>query len=134
MTLSLNKSLSFLKWKIFILVIFIITIEHITRFSIKVVIKGNTMENNYDFLLKIGFTLNEAKVYLALIKNRAMNGYEVAKVSGVSRSLVYDVLDRLASKGYVIKCEGEINFYTAWECRQKLGLNRKDKYAQNRRN
>lgn len=71
------------------------------------------MENNYDFLLKIGFTLNEAKVYLALIKNRAMNGYEVAKVSGVSRSLVYDVLDRLVSKGYVIKCEGETNFYTA---------------------
>ena len=71
------------------------------------------MENNYDFLLKIGFTLNEAKVYLALIKNRAMNGYEVAKVSGVSRSLVYDVLDRLVSKGYVIKCKGETNFYTA---------------------
>ena len=24
--------------------------------------------------------------------------------------------------------------FTNWECRQKLGLNRKDKYAQNRRN
>lgn len=71
------------------------------------------MDNNYDFLLKIGFTLNEAKVYLALIQSRAMNGYEVAKVSGVSRSLVYDVLDRLVTKGYVIKCEGETNFYTA---------------------
>ena len=57
-------------------------------------------DKSYDFLINIGFTLNEAKVYLALVKFRLLNGYEVAKESGVSRSLVYDVLNRLVTKGF----------------------------------
>lgn len=72
-----------------------------------------TTDNQYDFLLKIGFSLNEAKVYITLLQNKALNGYEIAKFSGVSRSLVYDVIDRLLNKGFIIKSDGTINYYVA---------------------
>jgi sugar-specific transcriptional regulator TrmB len=42
----------------------------------------------------------EAKAYLALISSdRPMNGYEVAKRSGVPRSTVYETLGKLAARG-----------------------------------
>ncbi len=68
---------------------------------------------NYKFLLEIGFTLNEAKVYLTLLQNRYLNGYEISKLSNVSRSLVYNVIDKLVAKGFVLKSEGQINYYCA---------------------
>ena len=70
-------------------------------------------KENYKFLLEIGFTLNEAKVYLTLLQNRYLNGYEISKLSNVSRSLVYNVIDRLVAKGFVLKSEGQINYYCA---------------------
>ena len=42
-----------------------------------------------------------------------MNGYETSKLSNVSRSLVYDVIDRLVAKGFILKSEGQINYYCA---------------------
>ena len=68
---------------------------------------------NYKFLLEIGFTLNESKVYLTLLQNRYLNGYEISKLSNVSRSLVYNVIDRLVAKGFILKSEGQINYYCA---------------------
>ena len=68
---------------------------------------------NYKFLLEIGFTLNEAKVYLTLLQNRYLNGYEISKLSNVSRSLVYNVIDRLVAKGFILKSEGPLNYYCA---------------------
>ena len=68
---------------------------------------------NYKFLLEIGFTLNEAKVYLTLLQNRYLNGYEISKLSNVSRSLFYNVIDRLVTKGFILKSEGQINYYCA---------------------
>ena len=47
-----------------------------------------------------------------LIDNE-LNGYEASKLSGVSRSLVYDVLERLVNKGFVFKCNGYTNIYKA---------------------
>ena len=66
---------------------------------------------DYQFLIEIGFTLNEAKVYLTLLQNRYLNGYEISKLSNVSRSLVYNVIDRLVAKGFILKSEGQINHY-----------------------
>ena len=67
--------------------------------------------NNYEFLEKLGFSSNEAKVYGTLIKHKVLNGYEIAKLSGVARSLVYEVINRLVAKGAVIRIDGEPNFY-----------------------
>ena len=47
--------------------------------------------NSFEFLEKLGFSSNEAKVYGTLIKHKVLNGYEIAKLSGVARSLVYEV-------------------------------------------
>ena len=71
--------------------------------------------NNYEFLEKLGFSSNEAKVYGTLIKHKVLNGYEIAKLSGVARSLVYEVINRLVAKGAVIRIDGEPNFYKPLE-------------------
>ena len=55
--------------------------------------------NSFEFLEKLGFSSNEAKVYGTLIKHKVLNGYEIAKLSGVARSLVYEVINRLIAKG-----------------------------------
>lgn len=82
----------------------------------------NSITNNdtYEFLTKVGFSLNEAKVYVTLLQNKALNGYEIAKLSGVSRSLVYDVIERLLKKGFIIKSEGAVNYYVALDYNKAL--------------
>ena len=72
---------------------------------------GITTMNSFEFLEKLGFSSNEAKVYGTLIKHKVLNGYEIAKLSGVARSLVYEVINRLIAKGAVIRIDGEPNFY-----------------------
>ena len=73
----------------------------------------DTNKQNYDYLINIGFSLNEAKVYSTLLEYDLLNGYEIAKYSGVSRSLIYNVIDRLVKKGFVNKFQGETNYYSA---------------------
>ena len=80
-----------------------------------IVVWGITTMNNYEFLEKLGFSSNEAKVYGTLIKHKVLNGYEIAKLSGVARSLVYEVINRLVAKGAVIRIDGEPNFYKPLE-------------------
>lgn len=53
-------------------------------------------------LVKLGFTEYEARVYVALQRCGETTGYQVAKESGVPRSTVYEVLDRLAARGAVV--------------------------------
>jgi len=66
-----------------------------------------------DVLQQVGFSQNEAKVYLALVKNSPQNGYEVAKVSGVTRTMIYDILNRLVGKGFVRRINSEPTLYCA---------------------
>lgn len=65
----------------------------------------------FDCLEKLGFSTNEAKVYTTLLKHKLLNGYEVSKFSGVVRASVYDVISRMVSKGFIIKIDGEPNYY-----------------------
>ncbi|TET32168.1 MAG: TrmB family transcriptional regulator [Anaerolineales bacterium] len=51
----------------------------------------------------IGFTDSEAKVYLVLLRNNPATGYQLSKVSGVPRSMVYEALGRLDARGAVLK-------------------------------
>lgn len=53
-----------------------------------------------DQLRTIGMSGYEAKAYLAMLAaGRPLNGYEVAKESGVPRSTVYQTLSKLVSRG-----------------------------------
>jgi sugar-specific transcriptional regulator TrmB len=50
---------------------------------------------------EFGFTVTDAKAYVALLKNHPATGYELAARSGVPRSAVYNVLKRLEGLGLV---------------------------------
>ncbi|WKY42844.1 helix-turn-helix domain-containing protein [Eubacteriaceae bacterium ES2] len=50
-------------------------------------------------LMQFGLTRHEAAIYLALLGNEPLNGYEVAKVTGIARSNAYASLSSLVEKG-----------------------------------
>jgi len=50
---------------------------------------------------QLGFNASDARAYLSLLKNHPSTGYELASLSGVPRSAIYNVLNRLESKGLV---------------------------------
>src|SRR3989339_141543 len=52
-------------------------------------------------LRKIGLTEGEIKVYIALLELGSTTSGNIIKISGVSGSKVYEVLDRLVNKGLV---------------------------------
>lgn len=54
-------------------------------------------------LTQIGFTEYEAKVYLALLSDSPATGYQLSKTSGVPRSMVYEALSRLHTRGAVLE-------------------------------
>jgi sugar-specific transcriptional regulator TrmB len=61
-------------------------------------------------LQHLGMPGYEAKAYLALIgAGEPLNGYEVAKRSGVPRSTVYETLGKLVSRGAAFEVRGENN-------------------------
>jgi sugar-specific transcriptional regulator TrmB len=60
----------------------------------------------------IGFSTNEAKVYLALIRKNPMSGYEIAKNTDITRTMIYDILKRLVHKGIVIEIEATPKLYS----------------------
>jgi Cd2+/Zn2+-exporting ATPase len=63
-------------------------------------------------LTEIGFTEYESKVYLALLRENPGNGYQISKISGVPRSMVYETLSRLHGRGVVLETiEGRSTLY-----------------------
>ncbi|MDE2150518.1 MAG: TrmB family transcriptional regulator [Gammaproteobacteria bacterium] len=50
-------------------------------------------------LQALGFTEYEARAYLALVDDGELNGYELAKASGIPRANVYAVADKLLQRG-----------------------------------
>jgi len=65
------------------------------------------MAKGVDHLVLLGFSRYEAQAYLALVRGNPMNGYELAKVSGVPRPNIYGILDRLEERGAVMRVENE---------------------------
>lgn len=64
-------------------------------------------------LLSFGLGRQEASIYLCLIKNGELTGYEVAKLTGISRSNVYNALAALTEHGAAYIIEGASTKYTA---------------------
>lgn len=112
---------TYMKWRIFdILALILKKVLTEIKISTIIVVWGITTMDNFCFLEKLGFSSNEAKVYGTLIKHKALNGYEISKLSGVARSLVYEVINRLIAKGAVVRIDGEPNFYKPIEYRELL--------------
>lgn len=57
---------------------------------------NETLQSN---LLRLGFSEYEAKAYLALLRKSPVSGYELAKQSGVPRSMIYEVVGKLVARG-----------------------------------
>lgn len=64
-------------------------------------------------LMLFSLTKQEATIYICLCQNGSMNGYEVAKLTGISRSNVYSSLASLVEKGGAYLMEGASNKYLA---------------------
>lgn len=77
-------------------------------------------------LMSFGLTRQEAVLYLALYQNGTQTGYEVSKLTGVSRSNAYNGLSGLVDKGAAYVAEGKAKKYASVDigefCNNKLRL------------
>lgn len=64
-------------------------------------------------MILFGISRQEAVLYLCLLKNGELTGYEVSKLTGVSRSNVYNGLAALVEHGAAYLLEGATSRYTA---------------------
>ncbi|MEU5878262.1 helix-turn-helix domain-containing protein [Spirillospora sp. NPDC047279] len=65
------------------------------------------MHDVLEHLQRLGMSGYEAKAYAALVAaGRPINGYEVAKRSGVPRSTVYETLGKLVARGAAFEVRG----------------------------
>lgn len=58
-------------------------------------------------LQQIGFSQYEAQAYIALLGEHPLNGYELAKISGIPRPNIYAVLQKLEERGAILRLDGE---------------------------
>lgn len=58
-------------------------------------------------LQDIGFSEYEAKAYVALLQTNPATGYQVSKESGVPRSMIYEVLNKLIARGAALSSLAE---------------------------
>ena len=68
--------------------------------------------DNTELLTRFNLTRHEATIYLALLADGDLNGYEVSKITGISRSNAYASLASLVEKGAAFIIEGETTRYT----------------------
>ncbi len=55
--------------------------------------------NPIERLVRLGFSEYEAKAYIALLRESPVTGYQLSKLSGVPRSMIYEVLGKLTARG-----------------------------------
>jgi sugar-specific transcriptional regulator TrmB len=77
-------------------------------------------------LQALDLTEYEAKVYIALLGEQASSGYAVARISGVPRSRVYEVLGNLVERGIVLTSNGDPVQYAALPPQELLARWRKE--------
>lgn len=73
------------------------------------------MEDIYliDKLILFGLGRQESAIYVCLLKHGALTGYEVSKITGISRSNVYNSLAALVEHGAAYIMEGSSSKYLA---------------------
>ncbi|AEA46466.1 TrmB family transcriptional regulator [Archaeoglobus veneficus] len=71
-------------------------------------------------LRKLGLSEYEAKVYVTLVGLGKASAREIHEASGVPRTRIYDVLEKLASKGFVDIEEGEPKRFRAVDPRKVI--------------
>ncbi|ATW26528.1 TrmB family transcriptional regulator [Candidatus Formimonas warabiya] len=62
-------------------------------------------------LEQLGFSSYEAKAYYTLIRKHPANGYEISKIGRIPAAKIYDTLNRLKIKGFIIESSTETGKY-----------------------
>lgn len=70
-------------------------------------------ETMIEKLVLFGLSRQESIIYLCLLQNGELTGYEIAKLTGISRSNVYNGLATLVEHGAAYAMEGTPNKYLA---------------------
>ena len=83
-----------------------------------------------DTLKPLGFSSYEAKAYGALASSTPLSGYELAKLSGVPRSMVYEALGKLQGKGAVYALPEDPVRYVALPPGELIARVRREQAAQ----
>ena len=63
------------------------------------------MKDSAQVLQKLGFGDYEARAYVGLLQRSPMTGYELAKVTGIPRANIYEILPRLEERGAVMRLD-----------------------------
>ena len=72
-------------------------------------------------LSEYGLNHKEINIYTVLVQKKELNAYILAKLTGIHRSTVYSILDRLIEKGFVSRLEkDEKTIYYALEIGQTI--------------
>ncbi len=69
-------------------------------------------------LEQVGFSTYEARVYLGLLQQNPITGYQLSKLSGVPRSRIYETLERLTAKGFAVALQTEPAEYSPLAARE----------------
>jgi sugar-specific transcriptional regulator TrmB len=79
---------------------FIVFISRLQIDKTRLIIYGASVNTfAIDRLMKVGLTQYEARVYVALVRRDGSTPSEVARMAGVPRPRIYDVLESLVAKG-----------------------------------
>lgn len=76
-------------------------------------------------LQDLNFTEYEAKTYLALLEKSPLSGYGIARLSGVPRSKIYEVLEGMVEHGEVLVSYSEPVQYAPLPPRELIALRRR---------
>ena len=64
-------------------------------------------------IMKMGFTSYEARIYVALLENGELNGYELSKITSIPKANVYSSLQSMLRKGYLFQVSENNGKYVA---------------------
>ncbi len=69
------------------------------------------MKKIISLMQNIGFTQYESQVYLALLQQSHITGYELAKISSVPASKIYQILNKLTDKEMILAIDSDPKKY-----------------------
>lgn len=64
-------------------------------------------------LVEVGLLPREARIYLSLLTKNSFTATEIAKISGIPRQKIYEILDNIIKKGICIEKVGKVKRYKA---------------------
>ncbi len=84
------------------------------------------MKKIISLMQNIGFTQYESQVYLALLQQSHITGYELAKISGVPASKIYQILNKLTDKEMILAIDSDPKKYVPLPPEEILSRHKND--------